>query len=47
MAIAGIVLGGVSGLVYVIRMAIAAMKATRVEDKKGSRTETGNPDDKS
>ena len=47
MAIAGIVLGGVSGLVYVIQLAIAAMNATRVEDKKGSRTEKGNPDDKS
>jgi ATP synthase protein I len=47
MAIAGIVFGGVSGLVYVIRLAIATMKATRVEDKEESRTEKGSPDIKS
>jgi ATP synthase protein I len=46
MAIAGIVLGGVSGLVYVIRLAITSMKATSAQDKKDSRSGKNSPDDK-
>jgi F0F1-type ATP synthase assembly protein I len=41
LGIAGIVVGGVSGLVYVIRLAIASMNGVRITSKKGSRTEKG------
>jgi hypothetical protein len=40
--LAGIVLGGILGLVYVIRLAIATMN----ESGNGTRTEKGNPDAK-
>lgn len=44
MAIAGIVLGAVSGLTYVIRMAVQAEKNMRPDGKAASGKENGSPD---
>jgi hypothetical protein len=44
LGIAGIVVGGVSGLVYVIRLAIASMSGVRISSQKENRTEKGISD---
>jgi ATP synthase protein I len=44
-AIAGIVFGAVSGLVYVIRMALTAERGTRNETSAQSGTSVGSDDD--
>ena len=43
--IAGIVFGGISGLVYVIRLAMTTMGGVRIVDKDGNQDEKGSPDD--
>jgi F0F1-type ATP synthase assembly protein I len=45
-SIAGVVFGGISGLVYVVRTALAAEKASRPGDKSGNDStgnDAGNP----
>ena len=48
-SIAGVVFGGISGLVYVVRTAVAAERASRPGDKNGNDSigndpgSTGNP----
>jgi ATP synthase protein I len=43
--IAGIVVGGISGLVYVIRLAMTTMGGVRIVDQDGNQDEKGSPDD--
>jgi len=43
--IAGIVVGGVSGLVYVIRLAMTTMGDVRIVDKNGNQDENGSSDE--
>ena len=45
--IAGIVIGGISGLVYVIRLAMTTMSEVRITSKKGDGNGKGNSDCKS
>jgi ATP synthase protein I len=42
LGVAGIVFGGVSGLVYVVRMALAAGKDTAFDDKSGAGPDNGD-----
>jgi F0F1-type ATP synthase assembly protein I len=46
MAIAGIIFGSISGLVYIIRMAITSERDSRPGMKTGSGPESGNSDTK-
>jgi ATP synthase protein I len=46
MAIFGIVFGGISGLVYVIRMALTAEKKSRPDTTSENGNEDGSPDPK-
>ena len=43
--IAGIVVGGVSGLIYVIRLAMTTMGGVRIVDKNGNQDENGSSDE--
>jgi F0F1-type ATP synthase assembly protein I len=43
-ALAGIILGSISGLVGIIRIALAAGAEPETENKKGNGTEKGSPD---
>jgi len=44
MALAGVVFGGISGLVYVVRLAISASADSGNQPKTGNGAEKGSPD---